>query len=70
MMSSKLFDAPQIDSATIDFYLAKSRRERARALSEMIRAVFSSPEPNSGEVRGLPARERARLAPRAGRVRA
>lgn len=56
-MSSKLFDAPKIDSATIDYYLARGRRERARAFAEMIRGIFSSPAPRSAEVHALPARE-------------
>ncbi len=64
-MGSTLFDAPKIDSATIDFYLARGRRERARAIAEMIRAVFSSPERQGAEVHELPARERARPAPKA-----
>jgi hypothetical protein len=71
MMGSKLFDAPQIDSATIDYYLARGRRERARAISEMIRGIFSSPERKSAEVHALPVPlpvgDRAKPAPNAGR---
>ena len=32
-----------IDQATIDFYVAKGRRERSRAFAEMIRGLFSAP---------------------------
>ena len=49
-MTSKLFEAPKIDSATLDYYLARGRRERARALSQMIRSVFSTPGRDSAEV--------------------
>jgi hypothetical protein len=63
MMNSKLFDAPQIDSATIDYYLARGRRERARAFSEMIRSIFSSPVRRRAEVHTLPVRERAEASP-------
>ena len=38
------FTPPVIDQATVDFYVAKGRRERSRAIVELIRAVFSSPE--------------------------
>lgn len=69
-MSSKLFDAPKIDSATIDYYLARGRRERARAFSQMIRAIFSSPAGESAEVHELPVRERPKATPRPGRARA
>lgn len=69
-MNSKLFDAPQIDSATIDYYLARGRRERARAFSEMIRAIFSSPGRPSAEVHELPVRERTTANAEARRARA
>ena len=69
-MSNKLFDAPKIDSATIDFYLARGRRERARAFAEMIRSVFSSPARHSAEVHALPARERGAAAPAKNSARA
>ena len=35
---------PTLDQATIDFYVAKGRRERSRAITGMIRALFSEPE--------------------------
>ena len=69
-MKSKLFDAPQIDSATIDYYLARGRRERARAFSEMIRGIFSSPGRRSAEVHALPVRERAATPPAGKHARA
>ncbi len=76
-MNSKLFDAPQINSATIDHYLARGRQERARAFSEMIRGIFSSPAGRGADVHALPPRERtpakARVqarTPSAGRARA
>ena len=68
-MTSKLFDAPQIDSATIDYYLARGRRERARAFAQMIRGIFSSPG-REAEVHALPVRDRARTAPARDRARA
>lgn len=55
-MNSKLFDAPQIDSATIDHYLARGRRERARVFSEMIRGIFSSPAGRSAASRSATGR--------------
>jgi hypothetical protein len=70
MMTSKLFDAPQIDPATIDYYLARGRRERARAFSEMIRGIFSFPAHRGAEVHAQPLREGARVAPAGSRVRA
>ena len=70
-MRTNIFDAPSIDSATIDYYLARGRRERARAFSEMIRGIFSSPGRNSTEVHvlpvPLPGRERPGAAPAADR---
>lgn len=69
-MTSKLFDAPKIDSATVDYYLARGRRERARAFSEMIQGIFSSPGRGGAEVRSLPVRESARTAPAGARARA
>ncbi len=69
-MQSKLFDAPQIDSATIDYYLARGRRERARAFAAMIGGIFSSPGRRSAEVHALPVRERAATAPVGRRARA
>ena len=36
---------PTIDQATIDRYVAKGRRERSRYLAEMVRNLFSRPEP-------------------------
>ena len=68
MMTRKPFDAPQIDSATLDYYLARGRRERARAFAEMIRGIFSSP--GRAEVHALPLRERAKVAPAGDRARA
>ena len=68
-MTRKLFDAPRIDSATIDFYLARGRRERARAFAEMIRGVFSSPG-RSAEVHALPLRGRAEVPSAGSRTRA
>jgi hypothetical protein len=67
-MHNPLFNAPQIDSATIDHYLARGRRERARAFSAMFRSLFSSPgRRRSAEVHSLPVRaqagERAASAP-------
>jgi hypothetical protein len=67
MMSNKLFDAPQIDSATIDYYLARGRRERARAFAEMVRSIFSSPGRRSAEVHTLAVREHAGTSPSTGR---
>ncbi len=69
-MNSKLFDAPQIDSATIDHYLARGRRERARVFAEMIRGIFSSPARRSAEVHTLPVHKRAEGAPTTDRARA
>ena len=43
MLNSTL-TPPTIDHATIDFYVAKGRRERSRAFSAMIRSIFSAPE--------------------------
>ena len=34
---------PTLDQATIDFYVAKGRRERSRAFAAMIRSIFSAP---------------------------
>lgn len=34
---------PTVDQATIDYYVAKGRRERSRAVAEMVRAIFSAP---------------------------
>ena len=62
-MSNKLFDAPKIDSATIDYYLARGRRERARAFAEMIRSIFPSPARSGAEVHALPTGERGTPAP-------
>ena len=62
-MHRKLSDAPKIDSATIDYYLARGRRERARAFAEMIRGIFSSPGRPSAEVHALPAGDRRTAAP-------
>ena len=48
---------PTLDGATIDFYMRRGRHERARAIAEMIRSVFSSPAGRpSAEVRELPRR--------------
>lgn len=53
------WQAPDLDAATIDFYLRRGRNERARAFSEMIRGIFSSPVSRpSAEVHALPARPR------------
>jgi hypothetical protein len=70
MMHSKLFDAPRIDSGMIDYYLARGRRERARAIAEMVRSVFSSPAGLSADVHALPAREPARTERAGDRARA
>ena len=69
-MHSPLFNAPQIDSATIDHYLARGRRERARAFAGMIRGIFSSPARPTAELHALPVRERAATAPVGLRARA
>ena len=51
--------APQLDPAMIDFYLRRGRQERARAFSELIRGMFSSPASRPGaEVHELPAHRR------------
>jgi hypothetical protein len=63
IMPSKFPPPPQIDSATIDFYLARGRRERARALAAMLRSIFSPGGRRSAEVHELPARERGAAAP-------
>ena len=42
MLNNK-FTPPNIDQATIDYYVAKGRRERSKAFGELIRALFSSP---------------------------
>lgn len=34
---------PTVDQATIDHYVAKGRRERSRAITEMVRSLFSAP---------------------------
>jgi hypothetical protein len=70
MMHSKLFDAPKIDSGMIDYYLARGRRERARAFAEIVRSVFSAPAGRSADVHALPGREPARTAPAGDRARA
>ncbi len=58
------WQAPRADAAAIDFYLRRGRQERARALSQMIRGIFSSPAGRaSAEVHELPARQRD-VAPR------
>ena len=46
---------PSVDQSTIDFYVAKGRRERSRAFTQMIKSLFSSPETSnrpSGRVSG------------------
>ena len=35
---------PAIDQATVDFYIAKGRRERSIALREMFRSIFRAPK--------------------------
>ena len=35
---------PTVDQATIDHFVAKGRRERSRAFTAMIKALFSAPE--------------------------
>jgi hypothetical protein len=57
MMTNKLFEAPKIDSATIDYYLARSRRERSRAIAQMIRSVFSTPGRDNAEAHARAAYE-------------
>ena len=36
-----------IDQATIDHYVAKGSRERSRAFANMVRSLFSKPEPKA-----------------------
>jgi hypothetical protein len=69
MMTSKLFEAPKIDSATIDYYLARSRRERSRAIAQMIRSVFSTPGQDGADVHELAAYEPPMVPLRAGPAR-
>ena len=41
-------EAPQpIDQATIDFYVAKGRRERSQAFLAMIKSLFTASEPKT-----------------------
>ena len=35
---------PIVNQATVDFYIAKGRRERASALREMLTSVFRAPK--------------------------
>ena len=35
---------PALNQATIDYYVAKGRRERSRHLTQMVRNLFSAPE--------------------------
>lgn len=36
---------PTVDYDTVDYYVAKGRRERSRAFFDLVQAIFSSPEP-------------------------
>ena len=44
-----------LDQATIDHYVAKGKRIRWRAIVEMVKALFSKPEPNPAQPAGCPA---------------
>lgn len=35
---------PTVDQATVDFYVAKGKRARSRAIAEMVKALFTAPE--------------------------
>ena len=35
---------PTVDQDTVDHYVAKGRRLRARAFADMVHAIFSAPE--------------------------
>ena len=35
---------PTFDQATVDFYVAKGRRERSNAIREMVRSLFRTPK--------------------------
>lgn len=39
---------PTIDQDTVDHYVAKGRRLRARAFADAIRSIFSAPETADG----------------------
>jgi hypothetical protein len=62
--------APQISAASLDFYLLRGRHERARALAEMIRSVFSSPGRDTARAHGLAVRESGGVRLRKQRARA
>ena len=42
MLKSPLSPAT-VDQTTVDYYVAKGRRERSRAFTAMIKSLFSSP---------------------------
>lgn len=39
---------PTADQDTVDHYVAKGRRLRARAFADMVHAIFSAPEAATG----------------------
>lgn len=58
MFDAKSFkDIP--DQATIDFYVAKGRRERSRAFTAMIKALFTAPERAEAKVKTALTRKNA-----------
>ena len=40
---------PSVDQATVDHYVAKGRRLRARAFADLVRAIFTAPEAAGGK---------------------
>lgn len=48
-MIKSSFTPPTVDFDTVDYYVAKGRRERSRAFVELVRAIFSSPEPKGAK---------------------
>ena len=43
-MIKSAFSPPDIDQATIDFYVAKARRERSLFLTDLVKTLFTAPE--------------------------
>lgn len=39
---------PSVDQATVDHYVAKGRRLRSRAFTDLFRAIFAAPAATTG----------------------
>ncbi len=58
-MLKTVLTPPTVDQAAIDHYGAKGRRERSRAFTAMIKALFSAPESMETKVKAALGRKGA-----------